>query len=438
MPDYSPRLLWPLPNPDEDPWFDSFESLIAAIDASVYGPSREDRNMLLVSTATVGFTAGSGVLTWSAAVAFLCSPLGFFWNLPAGSATLADGQILYAQVPRAPTSNVNLTPQVASNPSPQQDAADTLVLAVRRGNTVFWRNGKTISTGESAAIFSTTGGGGGGVGLSDNPAADLGTAGPGTGPKASRDDHVHTDPTRFINDKGSVYAAERFSNVSPSGSQTVGGVVPPNGSRVLLVAQTSSAERTIWLTNDSGAWTFPPDANAAGMIRAGSRVYVQNGIGAGLTWQQTATGTITPGASPQTWEQFPAVFPEFIPVEVPLPVIVPTIATVDGDVDQAVYNFNTFRLEIPEAIGVGALFLATGMVSNPGLIAEVELVYYPSLTVIATLTFTSNGVYEEQYTNALPTNGRIMVRTRLTNGAGPGDLFLFRGASLHVVNVMHY
>lgn len=155
MSESSARLGWPLPNPNEDPYYDAFLALINAIDTSVYGPAREDRNLVLMSEATVAF--GSDTLTWSAPIELLCAPQGTLWRLPAGSTGLSDGQMLYVLLPRAPTGTVQVTARTAmAAPQPSEDADAALVLAVRRGSVIYWRNGRTLANGESGSIFTAT------------------------------------------------------------------------------------------------------------------------------------------------------------------------------------------------------------------------------------------------------------------------------------------
>lgn len=156
MKDLSPRLQWPIPEENTEPFYDAFVALIAAIDASVYGPAREDRNLLLASSATVTFDAGTGVAAWDAALEVLSAPAGFLWQLPAGSATIPDGSLLYVKLTRAPTSSVGLEVYVGSVVDAVR-AEDALVLAFRRGSSIFWRNGKVLPSGASEALFSSSG-----------------------------------------------------------------------------------------------------------------------------------------------------------------------------------------------------------------------------------------------------------------------------------------
>lgn len=147
------KMLWPYPSKDSDPWFDGFESMTAAMDASGYA-SREDRSILIDGGGTVSFTASTGLVTWSSAIVFLSSIAGFKLSLPAGTATLLDGQCLYVNVTRAPTGNVTLAGFV-SNTVPNTDSA--MLLAIRDGSAVYFRNGAQVQDGQSKTLFSSGG-----------------------------------------------------------------------------------------------------------------------------------------------------------------------------------------------------------------------------------------------------------------------------------------
>ena len=155
----SSRLRWPYPSQYTDPWYEPFQALVEAMDASVY-TTREDRSSLLMSTATVTFNVSgvSGVLTWDAPIELLSPLTGFLLSVSAGTVSLLDGELLYMQVVRAPTVSAVVSFNVA-RAVPNTD--DCLLMAIRRGGTVYWRDGKVINNGESLQLFSTGGGGGG-------------------------------------------------------------------------------------------------------------------------------------------------------------------------------------------------------------------------------------------------------------------------------------
>lgn len=151
------KMLWPYPSKDLDPWFDGFESMVGAMDASGYA-SREDRNILISEGGNVAFTASTGLLSWSAAIVFLSTISGYKLTLGAASVNLLDGECLYVNATRSPTGNVSLSPLVAGT-VPNTDSA--MLLAVRNGTSVYFKNGSQVSDGQSKSLFSSGGGGGG-------------------------------------------------------------------------------------------------------------------------------------------------------------------------------------------------------------------------------------------------------------------------------------
>jgi len=151
----SPRLRWPYPREFEDPWFDGFEAFVAAVDASVY-TTREDRNLIVMGGGTMSFavSGATGTLTWGAGIEFLSPLTGLLQTVPAGSVLLADGDMLFAVLVRAPTANVSIALLRASQ-VPNTD--DAVLFAVRRGTRVYFRGNKTLSDGESGAIYQFNG-----------------------------------------------------------------------------------------------------------------------------------------------------------------------------------------------------------------------------------------------------------------------------------------
>jgi hypothetical protein len=101
--------------------------------------------------------------------------------------------------------------------------------------------------------------------------------------------------------KQAVYSVETVGNVTPSGVQTVGGITPPDGSRVLLTAQTDPTENTLYTTYDGGGWFATSDSNDSTRLEAGSRVFCQTGDNAGQIYVLRTTGTIGL-ATAKTWQ----------------------------------------------------------------------------------------------------------------------------------------
>ena len=143
------KMLWPYPAKDTDPWFENFESMVTAMDSSGYA-AREDRNLLLSEGGLVSFTASSGLLAWDASIVLLSPISPFKLTLPAGSVTLLDGERLYVNVTRAPSSSASLSSYVAAQVPNTNDA---MLLAVRSGSDVYFKNGSRVADGDSKTLF---------------------------------------------------------------------------------------------------------------------------------------------------------------------------------------------------------------------------------------------------------------------------------------------
>lgn len=157
----SDRMQWPYPDIDEDPWYETFQGLIAQQDASGYA-AREDRHLIISTAASVSFTASTGVLGWTAGIDLVNAISGHILTIPTGSITLNDGQLAYLVLVRSPLSNANVTLTVASSVPNTNDA---LAFCVRRGASVYLIRGCRINDGQSINPFDGGGGGGGGGGV---------------------------------------------------------------------------------------------------------------------------------------------------------------------------------------------------------------------------------------------------------------------------------
>src|SRR3972149_5846428 len=135
---FSPRLGWPVPEEFSDPWIDAFESFSSAIDATSYS-YREDRNTILMGGGTISFNGAS--LSWSQAIELFSPVTGFIWSIPAGLVQLNDGQLLYTTLVRYPSTNTAVAVSVSFQ-IPSSD--DTYIIAIRRDDRVYFRNGDVI------------------------------------------------------------------------------------------------------------------------------------------------------------------------------------------------------------------------------------------------------------------------------------------------------
>lgn len=167
----SPRTQLPYPSENADPFFEAFVAMVNSIDASLYAV-RENRDITIMNGGTLTFNSSTGVLTWSTAIELFSSIAGYVWVIPAGSATLNDGDLIYVTLVRAPPANTNLTAVIGQRVPNLVSGDDQLLFAIRRGPRVYFRNGKVINNGDSLTLFQSTGGGGGGGGFT--PGGDLG------------------------------------------------------------------------------------------------------------------------------------------------------------------------------------------------------------------------------------------------------------------------
>jgi len=147
------KMLWPYPGLDADPWYEKFDQMVTSLDSSGYA-NREDRQIIMGGGGDVTFNSGTGALTWAAALDFYSLISGFKISVAATSVILADGEVLYLNLTRAPTQNLTVSTAAASQ-VPNTDNA--LALAVRVGTTVYWRHGSKIESGETVNIFGVPG-----------------------------------------------------------------------------------------------------------------------------------------------------------------------------------------------------------------------------------------------------------------------------------------
>lgn len=148
----TPRMKWPYPAENQDPWYDAFENLVTQQDASVYA-AREDRHLIMAKGGLWGFNATSGLASWSDTFEILSPITGFRMEFAAGSVNVADGQVIYADLTRSPTTNT-YAPLLVANQVPNTDSA--FVVAVRRGATLFFRHGRALEDGDIADVFVPT------------------------------------------------------------------------------------------------------------------------------------------------------------------------------------------------------------------------------------------------------------------------------------------
>jgi len=150
----SPRMRWPYPSQDQDPWFEQFETMVQEMDSSG-AASREDRQTVMGEGGDVSFDASAGLLSWSAALEIYAPIKGVKSSLAAQGVNIAHGEALYVELTRYPTDNQTLT-AVVSSQVPSRDEA--FVICVRNNDTIYFRHGVSLEDGDTKQIFNVAGG----------------------------------------------------------------------------------------------------------------------------------------------------------------------------------------------------------------------------------------------------------------------------------------
>ena len=148
----TPRLGWPYPTENQDPWWAPFVDLLVAQDSTAFA-AMEDRNVILMGGGDVSWDATSGELDWSSAIELTSPITGFRTTISPATKEVADGAMLFVELSRGLTANATLTTDTASALPPTVDLESFFVLAVRRGDRVYFRNGAFLDDGESREIF---------------------------------------------------------------------------------------------------------------------------------------------------------------------------------------------------------------------------------------------------------------------------------------------
>ena len=146
------RMNWPYPAEDQRPWFDIFERMILLIDQSAYARI-EDSSFLLMGGGTVEWTASTSTLQWSSAIELIATQTAGILQIAAGSIVLTEGAIFYITVPRGTSGTVTVN-ALKGNTMPTSD--DVVMVAIRRGGKIYFRNGRMLDDTESGTIYVNT------------------------------------------------------------------------------------------------------------------------------------------------------------------------------------------------------------------------------------------------------------------------------------------
>ena len=158
MSDSTPRMAFPYPSRDEDPWYDTFQVFTLALDAAGYA-HREDRSILYTGGGTLSWTLGTSTFTWTDTMQIMSPIGGRRISISANSIVVAEGQVVYTTLTRQPLENLTASLSVAN----QLPSSNTVVaLAIRYGGVLYFRTGMSLQDGNTVEGLSPVPGGGGG------------------------------------------------------------------------------------------------------------------------------------------------------------------------------------------------------------------------------------------------------------------------------------
>ncbi len=272
----TPRMQWPYPTAEDDPWFDTYEDQLNAADASGYA-HREDRHAILAEGGIITWDSGTGVLAWAGSIAVTSPITGFLWQVPTGNETIAEGETLYVVLNRGPGQNTNVATAVSST-VPSTDNA--FALATRIGTRVYWRNGLKMENGDS---LTNLGSGQGGGASTDLRTAPIIVGNTGAGDTTDNADYLDTGNGAQLSVALAAAAADTEVFVRP-GTYDLGVVGSPTspltvpvGVRVRGAGKTSVVIRTK-ASADMGAFVVGTDA---AIVDLGVEVSLPTGAGSG-------------------------------------------------------------------------------------------------------------------------------------------------------------
>ena len=147
----TPKLGLVYPNDQNRNYYATFVALVNALDLGIYSRV-EDANLIFSGGGTFSWNAGTGVLSWSSTIDILSPVVGKNWTVAAGSATLADGQVAFVTLSRAPSVNTSVTIEVADNLSSVHYNLG-LLLFHRRGTVLYCRTGRTMESGDAFPLL---------------------------------------------------------------------------------------------------------------------------------------------------------------------------------------------------------------------------------------------------------------------------------------------
>ena len=249
------RVKIPYPKENQDPWYEAFKAFTEGVDQGCYSPW-EDRNFVIMGGGVISFDAGLAQLAWVAELELLSAVTGFLVRIDAATVTMNEGDILYIPVTRAPQGSPSVAASTTTKLPTTVDGNDYLVIAVRRSNRIYFRNGDVLQDGESLNIIETGGAGGGGGG------------GDVVGPAGATDEAIARydgatgkiiqDSTNgpFVRNAGDLEVGQNISHVGNTTTRvefTNDRIQIQTGGDVLVDANTTAAQDYLSLGDVGGA-----------------------------------------------------------------------------------------------------------------------------------------------------------------------------------------
>jgi hypothetical protein len=171
MPELTNRLKFAFPEEFQDGWFSLFKSFANELDFSIFN-TLGDRNLVVWGGGTFSFSGN--ILSWNTDLYIKNFVIDVIYKVGPASVTLGDGQGLFAVLNRAPLgegespiriTNVEVKTLLTISEGVKLDPY--VLIAMRFGDRVVFRNGRILVSGSTLDVFSgATGvGGGGGAGI---------------------------------------------------------------------------------------------------------------------------------------------------------------------------------------------------------------------------------------------------------------------------------
>lgn len=154
MPRLTERLEIQYPEEFDEPYFDTFVSTMNSIDLSAFAAIL-NTNTIVTGGGAFEWDLNNEELSWNEVIKIRSIHFGFYTEVEIDTVSLDGNWIVYTEIARLNKETVNVQAGVANQLSPQKENyPEILVLAIREGDNIIFRNGRVIEPGGSKNIFS--------------------------------------------------------------------------------------------------------------------------------------------------------------------------------------------------------------------------------------------------------------------------------------------